>query len=310
MVMLHRVKSAAPSRDRRKGAMRLSQSAASGSGRQRRTTMPDSLPTLGAAVRIETLERLRNWIFDRERDVEIQDFADVGALDGDWRPLAERYARLLDGHRGRVGIHGPFWGLDIANRDPEIGAIVARRYMQGLDACAAVGATLMVIHSPFTTWDYNNLDAYPRGREELLARVRRNIGAVIDRAADQGIILAVENIEDKNPADRVWLARELGGAVRVSLDTGHAQYAHGSTGAPPVDHYVQAAGEMLAHVHVQDADGYGDRHWAPGEGTIRWPAVFRALARIETRPRLILELADHGQIVAGAEHLAGLGVAG
>jgi sugar phosphate isomerase/epimerase len=279
--------------------------------RQRPETpaMPDALPTLGAAVKLPTMERLRNWIFDRERDVEIQEFSEVGAFDGDWRGVAERYRTLLDGHLGRIGIHGPFWGLPIDSHDPEVGAVVAKRYHQGLDACAAVGATLMVIHSPFTTWDHNHLDAEPGAREQLLERVRRNVGAVVARAEDMGVTLALENIEDKNPFDRVQLARALGPAVKASIDTGHAHYAHGSTGAPPVDHYVIAAGEMLAHVHLQDADGYGDRHWAPGEGTILWPAVFRALSRIGSRPRLILELKDHGQIVAGAERLASLGLA-
>jgi sugar phosphate isomerase/epimerase len=97
--------------------------------------------------------------------------------------------------------------------------------------------------------------------------------------------------------------------VRVSLDTGHAHYAHASTGAPPVDYYVDAAGDMLTHVHLQDSDGYADRHWAPGEGTIRWLAVFRALGRLRSNPRLILELRDHGAVAAGARYLTELGVA-
>ena len=33
------------------------------------------------------------------------------------------------------------------------------------------------------------------------------------------------------------------------------------------------------------ADGWADRHWAIGEGTIRWGAVFAALARLNGDPR-------------------------
>ena len=68
------------------------------------------------------------------------------------------------------------------------------------------------------------------------------------------------------------------------------------SGAPPVDYYVRAAGEMLAHVHLQDCDGYADRHWSLGEGTIRWHSVFRALAEIDANPRLVLELRDYARI--------------
>ena len=78
-----------------------------------------------------------------------------------------------------------------------------------------------------------------------------------------------------------------------------------STGAPPVDYYVDAAGDMLTHVHLQDTDGYADRHWAPGDGTMRWAAVFRALGRLSSNPRLILEVQDQTNIRRGAAHLDG-----
>ena len=122
--------------------------------------------------------------------------------------------------------------------------------------------------------------------------------------------MVIENIEDKNPRDRVELARSFNSpSVQVSIDTGHAHYAHGTTGAPPVDYYVEAAGDMLAHVHLQDADGYADRHWLPGEGTIRWPSVFAALARQDTMPRLMIEVKDIAGIQRGAEWLAAQGLA-
>ena len=75
----------------------------------------------------------------------------------------------------------------------------------------------------------------------------------------------------------------------LSIDTGHANYAHGSTGGPPVDYFVHAAGDMLHHVHLQDTDGYADRHWNPGEGNVSWPAVFRALRGLRVRhfPNLV-----------------------
>ena len=99
--------------------------------------------------------------------------------------------------------------------------------------------------------------------------------------------LVIENIEDIDPMARKALAESFGSkAVRLSIDTGHAPYAHISTGAPPVDYFVTAAGEMLHHIHLQDSEGYADRHWALGEGTVRWAAVFRAIGRLIIKPRL------------------------
>lgn len=273
-------------------------------------TATKSRPVLGAALPIAMVERHRDWLFERDRDLELQDFFSAAVLDGDWTPIAERYRALLAGYRGRLGIHGPFWGFAIDSEEPLVRAVVRRRFLQGLDVCAAVGATQMVIHSPYTTWDYNNLDNYPTGRAQLVERVHDTLKDVVARAEDMGCVLVIENIEDKDPHARVELARSFGSpAVRVSIDTGHAHYAHGSTGAPPVDYYVHAAGEMLDHVHVQDADGYADRHWLPGEGTIRWEAVFRALAALEVRPRLVLEVRDQADLMRGVAHLTGLGLA-
>jgi len=269
-----------------------------------------TLPILGAAMTLEDLEIHRNWLLDKQRDLELQSFVEAEVLNGDWTPLAERAKKLLDGHTGRVGIHGPFWGFVIASQDPDVRALVARRMGQALDVSAALGATHMVIHSPYTTWSYNNLDNNPGEREKIIDYAHRTMGEAVKRAEDIGLTMVIENIEDIDPHIRVALADSFGSpAVAVSIDTGHAHYAHGSTGGPPVDYYVHAAGNRLQHVHLQDADGYADRHWSLGEGTIRWHSVFAALAKLDSNPRLIIEIKDKSKIPASAAYLASLGLA-
>ncbi|KAA2213697.1 sugar phosphate isomerase/epimerase family protein [Teichococcus oryzae] len=272
------------------------------------TTRPK--PILGAALGLNGLITHRDWLLDRQRDLELQDFHTAATLDDDWRPLAEETRRMLDGHTGRRGLHGPFWGFKIDSHDPEIRAVVRRRLLQGLECCAFLGADQMVVHSPFTTWDGNNLDAFPGARAQLAERVHLTLKDVVARAESQGCTLVIENIEDTDPMDRVALAASFNSpAVRVSLDTGHAHYAHCSTGAPPVDFHVRLAGDALHHVHLQDTDGHADRHWAPGRGTILWPSLFEALAGISSNPRLILELRDKNTLPEAAAHLVKLGLA-
>lgn len=269
-----------------------------------------ALPVLGACMNVAALADHREWLLEGQRDLELQDFCMVDVLDGDWRDRVAQARPLLAGHTGRLGIHGPFWGFSIASKDPEIRAVVRRRLDQGLDACAALGATQMVVHSPYTTWGHNNLGPDMAARQEITALVHDTLAPAVRRAESLGVVLVIENIEDKDPMDRVILARSFNSrAVRVSVDTGHANYAHGSTGAPPVDFYITAAGDLLDHVHIQDTDGYGDRHWVPGEGNIRWPAVFAALAALGHSPRLNLELRDRSRIRDGAAFLHAAGLA-
>lgn len=267
-------------------------------------------PVLGAALKLSGIRQHRDWLLEKQRDLELQDFHTAETLDGDWRPLVEETRKLLDGHTGRLGLHGPFWGFKLDSHDPAIRAVVTRRLLQGIDACAALGATQMVIHSPYTAWDYNNLDNSRHGRDELLERTHQTLRDAVARAAESGVVLVIENIEDRDPHARVALAASFNSpAVKVSIDTGHAHYAHGSLAAPPVDYYVHAAGDALHHVHLQDADGYADRHWNPGEGTIRWQSVFAALSRLGSNPRLILEVRDATTLRKGTAFLEQLGLA-
>jgi sugar phosphate isomerase/epimerase len=268
-------------------------------------------PVLGAALALDTLELHREWIIASQRDLELQAFFKAEVLDNDgWRDAAQHAKRLLDGYAGRLGVHGPFWGFKIDSQDPAIRPIVTKRLLQGLEACEAVGATQMVIHSPFTTWEYYNHPAMPGEREKQFERVHLTLRPVVARAEAIGCTLVIENIEDKDPGFRVALSESFASpSVKVSLDTGHAHYAHVSTGAPPVDVYVNAAGNMLEHVHIQDSEGYADRHWLPGQGTIRWHAVFAALGRLTSQPRLIIEVKDQVNLRRGADHLINLGLA-
>jgi sugar phosphate isomerase/epimerase len=267
-------------------------------------------PVLGACMPVAALADHAEWLAEDARDLELQDFCEAEVLCGDWRERVRAARALLAGHRGRLGIHGPFWGFSVTSKDPEVRALVRRRMDQGLDAAAELEATQMVIHSPYTTWGHNQLGADERARAEVIALAHDSLMPAVRRAESLGITLVLENIEDKDPLDRVILARSFASeAVKVSLDTGHALYAHASTGAPPVDYFVTAAGEMLDHVHIQDGDGYADRHWVPGEGAVNWRALFAALSRLPRMPRLNIEIRDKARIREAAAYLEAAGLA-
>ena len=271
---------------------------------------------IGAALMVADLPTFRDWLIADQRDLEVQDFLLPEVLLGDWQARVAEAKRQLDGFEGRLGIHGPFYDLALDTADPEIAPIVARRFVTGVDAAAALGASQMVIHSPYTTWDWFNFGNNPRAgnrpsaAEQKIARVHAILKDAVARAEAEGITLVIENIEDIEPGYRHDLALSFASdAVRLSIDTGHAHYAHHATGAPPVDYFVTDAGAMLSHVHLQDADGFADRHWPPGRGTVNWHAVFRAIAALPQRPHLVLELREAADIPAAMAYLTREGLA-
>ena len=267
-------------------------------------------PVLGAALTLDMLALHRDWMLSAPRDLELQSFCLPHVLNGDLGPPIARAKQLIDGLEGRIGIHGPYLGFSIDTADPDIALIVQARMLKALEVCAALGATQMVIHSPITSWDHGNQQVTAYDATIQIERVRFTLGPVLKRAVDMGVGLVLENIEDVDPAARCRMVDVLKSpALTVSLDTGHAQYAHVSAGAPPVDAYVMAAGKRLTHVHLQDSDGFADRHWHPGDGPLNWHAIFAALRALPQMPRLILEVADLRTVTRGAANLAALGLA-
>ncbi|MEM1352079.1 MAG: sugar phosphate isomerase/epimerase family protein [Pseudomonadota bacterium] len=264
---------------------------------------------IGACLRIQEISDHRDWLFESDRDIEIQNFMSMAALTTDRADLISAAKSALDGHKGRLGIHGPFEGLDIDNKDPELRPLITARFLAAVEAAEAIGARQMVMHSPFSAWYQNNIHSWPGYRESKLSRIHEVLMPVVKRAENAGVRLVMENIEDVDPATRREMVNSFGSdAIALSVDTGHAHLARCMSGAPPVDYFVRDAGQALAHVHLQDVDGHADRHWPPGEGAIEWTAVFRALADCQSDPHLVLELRDKSDIPKGFAHLQTLGL--
>jgi len=176
--------------------------------------------------------------------------------------------------------------------------------------CEALGAVQMVLHSPYDRWDACNLDNTPAGRDKRVTAILETLEPALIRARDIGVQIVLENIKDTDPADRLTVVEAADTpALALSVDTGHAHWAHSVDGAPPVDRFISSAGARLGHVHLQDTDGWADRHWPLGEGNIVWPAVFKALAGCDARPHLVVEINDFDRVEASVAHLEALGLA-
>jgi sugar phosphate isomerase/epimerase len=264
---------------------------------------------IGACLKAAEIADHRDWLFDAARDIEIQDFMSYAALTTEFEARISAVKSALDGHTGRIGIHGPFEGLDIDNKDAELQPLITARLLKALEAADRIGARQMVLHSPYSLWFQNNVFSWKGYAETKLDRIHDTLAPVVKAAEESGQTLVIENIQDVRPETRRAMVDSFGShAIALSIDTGHAQLARRMSGAPPVEDFLHDAGDQLAHVHIQDVDGHADRHWAPGEGEIEWTAVFRALADCESAPHLVLELRNKNHIPAGYHHLLALGL--
>lgn len=256
-------------------------------------TPDQTLPLVGAAMPIEALALHQDWILSHNRDLELQDGFRSEVIDGDWKPLVAKTKSVLEGYTGRMGIHGPFDGLLIASWDAPVREFVRNRHLKALEFAEGLGATHMVMHSPFLYFGHAMVaHNKAHGLKDQIAWAHETLNAVVARASSIGCQIVIENIRDTNPLPLLELVKSFNSEfVRFSLDTGHANLMH-EIGAPTADQWVLDAGEYLGHVHLQDNDGQLDRHWHPGRGSINWYAVFNALQKLKHQPRLILEVRD------------------
>ncbi len=267
------------------------------------------LPVVGAQLTTLLLDRHRDWLFEKDRDLELPEFALADVLRNP-DPFIDMAKAKLDGWNGRLGLHGPFNGFEVDTADRDVRAVVQARLDACLDACGRLGARQMVIHSPYDAWDHANLGRKPRDRQRRVGAILDTLAPVLDRAASMGVTLVLENIKDVDPAERAAVVEAAASpALRLSVDTGHAHWAHHNCGAPSAAGFVAAAGAALDHVHLQDTDGTADCHWPLGQGDIDFAAIFAELAALPVRPHLIVEINDFAEVPASVRHLAALGLA-
>ncbi|BET68663.1 sugar phosphate isomerase/epimerase [Opitutales bacterium ASA1] len=255
----------------------------------------DELPVLGAALKLSTLRRRVVWIIENQRDLELQDPCLPEVLEGDWKVQAREICTMLDGHRGRRGVHAPYDGVHVATPHSSLAVAVRDTLLRALEFAAAVGGTHLVLHSPFLFFGTAQGAHSAAEVSAAIERTHRNLAAVLEAAAAQQTALVFENIFDLRPDPIDALVRSFDSPwVRRSLDAGHANLMR-TRGGPPADRWVESSGDLLAHVHLADNDGESDRHWAAGEGTINWRSFFFALDQVKPRPRLILEMSPERQ---------------
>ena len=185
--------------------------------------MPD-LPRLGAAFYLREytgIDGLEAFVRDHDRDVEIRDFTEIGALGGNvWPDIADRARQLLAGHAGRVGLHGPFWGFTLDMPDPDIRRIAQDRIAAALSALIRIlggkGGGHMVLHSPYTTWHGFNRWTNQCDAAGIAERTHATLAPAVRMAENHGIEIVLENCEDRDPAERVALAASFNSpALRV-----------------------------------------------------------------------------------------------
>jgi sugar phosphate isomerase/epimerase len=189
--------------------------------------------------------------------------------------------------------HGPFFGLDIASLDRCLSEYSADCLMIGLEATSAMGGNLMVMHTGY-------LPQFSRGgRRHWFRNWSERMPRILDRAAELGVTVALENTWDDRPEVLCHLADLLpGDRIRFCLDTGHVNaFSHIS-----INEWWEGIGDRVVALHLHDNDGLSDDHLTPGKGTFDFERLSRLIKDSGKMPLLDLEV-DMSRAAEGRRYL-------
>lgn len=153
-------------------------------------------------------------------------------------------------------------------------AAMVRDHANLMTNVAALGARTYVLH----------LGPRPVEAEVPAAwdAVRRALDQLAPRAAELGLLLALENglpgYQATNEELLALVADYAHPAVGICYDSGHANVTADAAAV------LRAFSPHVVTVHLHDNDGNGDQHLLPEQGSIAWPGVVAAL---NDCPRLV-----------------------
>ncbi len=226
----------------------------------------------------------------RMADVEHLRLLDAASL--------SRMRALLDEGGAGALVHGPYLGLDVASLNGHIAGYSAECLERGLAATAALGGSVMVVHTNYSPF-------FSRaGLRDWMRNWSERMTAVAGSARTLGVRVALENVWERTPEELERLVDALPrGSVSVCLDTGHVA----AFSRLPVSRWWDRLGDRVAALHLHDNDGLSDDHLPPGSGIFDFPALAAILEGAAEPPLMTLEV-DIARAAAGRDYLESLGM--
>jgi sugar phosphate isomerase/epimerase len=184
-------------------------------------------------------------------------------------------AREIKGILAEFGLastlHAPFHNLNIASYNKGVVRETVTQMLSCLKAAGCMESKVVVVHPGSVVSRFFK-------REDAMANMIKNLGRVITRAENMGIIVCLENLplRSKPLCTDVEEIRQVMASIDskslgVTLDVAHAN----TTGTAP-ETYARNLKKHIKHVHLSDNTG-SDNHLPIGLGNINFQAVLREL---------------------------------
>ena len=180
-------------------------------------------------------------------------------------------------------IHAPFGsGCNLSNPDDEERGNAIQKTRDLLYKAVSADVEVIIIHPGIG----GTADAKEQDRLNLLSY--DSISQLMDAAAETGVAMALENMLPDHPGCEIRHILETVGKINspllgICFDSGHAHVCGNMTES------MEAFGQRMIGIHMQDNDGTKDMHLQPPYGTTDWPAFVETLKKIDYNRPITIE---------------------
>lgn len=204
------------------------------------------------------------------------------------------FYQSLDRDRGRDTLHGAFLDVTIHSQDEKIREISKARMRQSLEIAQRLGVRGVVFHANLIAGYYD--ESYLNGWLHASADFFKEMLTEFPK-----LEIFVENMFESRPDELKRLAEAMKDEPRfgICLD-----YAHATVFGNDAAHWVRELAPYVKHMHVNDNDLAGDKHWCVGDGQIDWSEFSAVIRKNHIDVTMLVEVRDNESWRKSVEYMA------
>jgi sugar phosphate isomerase/epimerase len=196
-----------------------------------------------------------------------------------------------------VSVHASFWDLNPSSHHLEVREFSMKQVKRSIEFCQRLDGKVLVLHPGRVA--IPELDWFADGADRLSIEFFDECATFAKR---REVVIGIENIG--LPSYACSSLEELAAIVGdrddlgITFDIGHAYRRAKSSGVENPEQslvdFIKNMGHKIIHVHLHDNHGERDEHLVPGQGSIDFKPIIRALKAINYDGFIVVELFDPG----------------
>jgi len=194
-------------------------------------------------------------------------------------------------------MHGAYYDLFYASRDPLICLVARKRILQSIQAATHHSINHVVFHSSYRKF----FDGFSKLASDNFMKKATEFWLSFEEHIPNGMTIYLENVEENNPEILLNLIESIGSPkIRCCFDVGHAH----CNSSVPLKNWIDVLDKHIGYVHIHDNMGKSDQHLPLGEGNILLVETINDILAISMTIPFVLEC----DITKSLEYLMKMGV--